>query len=118
MGKGVAMRRKILSGIFLLLLLALLGCSETSVTSSSQNRSGESVSSLRELGECNQDAKGNTLYVKDLAARYFCDGNSWKIIEDALLDVDGDKSSSSDKQKSSSSKRRAYVDDDEDETPR
>ena len=110
----MASRKNILmGGLVVCLVTALLSCSGDTAFSSMQNEHKESVSTIDELSKCDANLKGNTVYVENMLAYYFCDGRSWKIIENDSLDVDGEKSSSSAKVKSSSSKK--IIDDGEED---
>ena len=96
-------------------LVALFGCGEDTTFSPSENVHNEKVATIFELGKCDQVFKGDTVYVEDQSADYFCDGKSWKIIDsDDDLD-DEEKSSSSVKSSSSSQKGSTNVDDDDDD---
>lgn len=101
------------SAFFAVGLVALFAaCGDDSSTSSSgengnvENRD-DAVSTVKDLDACNSDNKYDTVYVESADARYYCNGKTWKIVENDEIYSDNKPTSSSAKTHSSSSTVKA-----------
>lgn len=100
-------------------IVSLFGCGDDAGSSASSKPANDSetadkpyeeVDSVRDLGKCSSETKGDTVYVKKLSSYYQCDGKTWKIVDDEDMpditsDADSDDTPGTDAESESSSSR-------------
>lgn len=104
---------------FIISGVALLGATFLFTACGDDDSSGRKVitevNSIYELGTCDEDNQGDTVYAKEQDAEYFCDKNKWRPVEDTSTTSSSSKakSSSSGKKSSSSTKSSSSASEDD-----
>lgn len=92
---------------FIISGVALLGATFLFTACGDDDSSGRKVitevNSIYELGTCDEDNQGDTVYAKEQDAEYFCDENKWRPVEDTSTTSSSSKANSSSSGKKSSS---------------
>ena len=92
---------------FIISGVALLGATTLFTACGDDDSSGRKVitevNSIYELGTCDEDNQGDTVYAKEQDAEYFCDENKWRPVEDTSTTSSSSKANSSSSGKKSSS---------------
>ena len=96
---------------FIISGVALLGATFLFTACGDDDSSGRKVitevNSIYELGTCDEDNQGDTVYAKEQDAEYFCDENKWRPVEDTSTTSSSSKANSSSSGKKSSSSTKS-----------
>ena len=96
---------------FVLSSVALFGATILFTACGDDDSSGRKVitevNSIYELGTCDEDNQGDTVYAKEQDAEYFCDENKWRPVEDTSTTSSSSKANSSSSSKKSSSSTKS-----------
>ncbi len=96
---------------FIISGVALLGATFLFSACGDDDSSGRKVitevNSIYELGTCDEDNQGDTVYAKEQDAEYFCDENKWRPVEDTSTTSSSSKANSSSSSKKSSSSTKS-----------